>query len=75
MDQGFFAFIHVLDGVLDGQDMVGAALVDVVDHRRQRCGFAAAGGACYQDQPARLVGQLFQHGRQAQLLHRGDLSI
>ena len=75
MDQSFFAFIHVLDGVLDGQDVVGAVLVDVVDHRGQRRGLAAARGAGDQDQAAGLVRQFLQNRRQAQLLHGGDLIV
>ena len=75
VDQRFFALIDVLDGVLDGQDMLGAALVDMLDHRRQRRGFAAAGGTGDQDQTARLVRHLLQHGGQPQLRQRGDMVV
>ncbi len=36
VDQAFLGFMHELDRVLDRQHMTVGALVEVVDHRRQR---------------------------------------
>lgn len=72
VDQRAAALIDVLDGVLNRDDVVAARLIDVVDHGGQRGGFAAARGACDQDQAARLVGQLCQNGRHGQLLQGRD---
>lgn len=72
VDERLPALIDILDGVLDRDDVVAAGLVDMVDHRGQRGGLAAAGGAGDKDQTARLVRQLCQHGRHRQLCQRGD---
>ena len=62
-----------LDGVLDGDDVLGALGVDVVDHGRQRRGLAGARGPRAQDEAALLVADLLQHDGQAQLAHGHDL--
>ena len=72
VDERLPALIDILDGVLDRDDVVAAGLIDMVDHRGQRGGLAAAGGAGDKDQTARLVRQLCQHGRHRQLCQRGD---
>ena len=64
--------VDVLDGILDGDDMAGAVLVAIADHRRQRSGLAGAGGADEDHQPALGHGQFLQNGRQAQFLDGGD---
>ena len=60
----------ILDRVLDRDDVPIEVAVDVVDHRRQRGGFARAGRPGYQEQPARAAAQSFYDGRQADLLER-----
>ena len=72
VDERLPALIDILDGILDRDDVVAAGLVDMVDHRGQRGGLAAAGGAGDKDQTARLIRQLCQHGRHRQLCQRGD---
>src|SRR5579862_7836235 len=62
--------VIIFDGVFDGDDVVGALLVDEVDHRRQRRGFAGAGGADDEHQSARTHADVFDHGRQADLFER-----
>ena len=70
---GLLVPVQELDGVLDGDDVLGALGVDVVDHRGQGRGLAGARGAGAEDQPALLVADLFEHGGQAQLAHGHDL--
>ena len=43
IDQAFLVVVHEFDRVLDRDHVVGPVVVDVIDHRRQRGGFAAAG--------------------------------
>ena len=50
--------------------MCGLGFVDVVDHRCQRGGFAGAGRAGYQYQPARVVGDFLENTRRAQVFQR-----
>ena len=68
-DLGFFHVMHELDGVLDGEDVGLARVVDLVDHGGQGGAFAAAGGAGDQDE-ALLQHHFLQHGRHAQLVQR-----
>lgn len=60
--------MHEFDRVFDGQDVLLAVLVQVVDHRRQCGGLAAAGGPGHQHQPAGRLGNLPKHFPQSQLL-------
>ena len=46
--------------------------VDVVDHRGERGGLAAAGRPGDEDQAALFLGDLLQHRRQAELVDRPD---
>ena len=57
-----------LDRILDGDDVLLARAVDPVDHRRERRRLARAGRARDQDQPAVLLGQLLDAGREPELL-------
>ena len=65
--------MHELDGVFDGDDVFVALAVDLVQHRRQGGGLAGAGGAGDQDQAARTVAQLGDHGRKIELGEALDL--
>ena len=64
--------VHELDRILDGEDVIVPLAVDLVDHGRQRCGFAGAGRPRYQHQAARLIAELAHHGGQAELVERLD---
>jgi hypothetical protein len=64
--------VEVLDGVLDGHDVLGLRGVDAVDHRRERRRLARARGAGDEDDAALLVGELPDHRRQTELLHGPD---
>ena len=44
-DEGLLVLEDVLDGVLDGHNVTGASVVDVLDHGGDGGAFAAAGGA------------------------------
>ena len=65
--------MHVLDGVLDGEDVAAPPAVDVVDHGRQRGGLARPGRARHQDQPRRRLDHALDDGGKAEVLQRGDL--
>ena len=73
VDQAVLVLVHELDRVLDGEDVIVALAVDLVDHRRQRRRLARSGRAGHQHQAARPLGQLRQHRRQAQILEASDL--
>ena len=65
--------VDVLDRILDGEDVLVALGVDLVDHRRERRRLAAAGRAGDEHEAARPVGQRGEHRRQAQLAEGADL--
>src|SRR5439155_710407 len=71
--QTVLVLMHELDRVLDGQDVIVALGVDLVDHRRQRRRLAAAGRAGDEHQAARLLRERREHGRQAQIAERANL--
>src|SRR5438128_9588872 len=62
-----------LDRVFDGDDVLMALAVDLVDHRGQRGRLARAGGSGDEHQAARFVADLFDHSREAKLLESEDL--
>ena len=45
VDHRVLVLVHELDRVLDGDDVLGARVIDLVDHRRERRRLAAAGRA------------------------------
>ena len=57
----FLRRVHVLDRVLDRDDVAGRGAVAVVDHRRQRGRLARAGAADDQHQPALGHHDVLQH--------------
>ena len=73
VDDRLLVAVQELDGVLDGDDVLAALRVDVVDHRGEGGGLARAGGPRAQDQPALLLGDLLEHHREAQLADGHDL--
>ena len=61
---------RILDRVLDRHDVRRARRVDVVDHRGERRGLAAAGGAGHEHEAALFLRDLLEHRRQAELVDR-----
>ncbi|MNL47276.1 hypothetical protein D3C87_1700560 [compost metagenome] len=72
IDQAFARFVDELDRVFDGEDVVMAMVVQVIDHRRQRGGLAGTGRAGDQHQAARRLGYLAEHLAHAQFIHGQD---
>ena len=60
--------VHVFDGVLYGYDVVILVLVEIVDHRGQRGGFAGTRRAGDQQQALGHLHHLVDHGREVQFL-------
>ena len=73
VDHAVLVHVHELDRVLDGEDVLVALAVDLVDHGSQGGGLPRSGRSRHQDQAARLVTQLADHGRQSQLMEGLDL--
>jgi len=67
VDQALFAFVDEFDGVLNGEDVEIAVLVDIVDHRRQGGTFARTGGAGHQHQTAGQYGYFAENIAQPQI--------
>jgi hypothetical protein len=67
-DDGLFVVEHILDGVFERDDVALFGFVDVLDHRRQCAGFAAARGARDQDDAALGAGDFAELLRQAQIM-------
>ena len=65
--------VHVLDRVLDGEDVARPMLVDPTDHRRQRGRLARAGRTGHEHQAEGAHHQGAADIGQRQLLGRGDL--
>ena len=53
--------MYKFDGILDGKNVQMFPLIDLIDHRRQRGGFARAGRAGDQHQAARQMCELQNH--------------
>ena len=73
VDHAVLVHVHEFDRVLDGEDVVVALGIDLVDHGRERGGFARTRWSRDQHQPARLVAHLADDRRQAELMERFDL--
>ena len=73
VDESFLVAVQEFDGVLDGNDVVGALRIDAVNHRGQRGGLAASGGAGNQHHAAALLADLIHHLGQVEFLERPDL--
>ena len=70
-DRGL-VLVEELDRVLDRDDVQRPALVDRVDHRRERRRLTGARRAGHEDEAPRLARELEEHLRQAELLGRLD---
>ena len=65
--------VDVLDRILDGEDVIVALGVDLVDHRGERRRLAAAGRTGDQHQAARPLGERGEHRREPEVAERADL--
>jgi hypothetical protein len=72
-DRALFVLVQVLDRVFDGDDILPAMGVDVIDHRGQRRGLAASGRSGHEHEPSLEQGDLFQHLGKEQLPDRLDI--
>ena len=73
VDDAALVPVEELDRVLHGEDVLGTVPVDLVDQRRERRRLARARGTRDEDDAARLLGQLVQRSRNAELLERLQL--
>jgi len=53
--------MHEFDRVFDGDDVLLEVLVDVINHRGQRCRFTAARGARDQDEAFFVGADVLEH--------------
>ena len=73
VDDALLVVVQELDRVLDGEDVLVARLVDLVDDRGERRRLARARGARDEHEPARLLGEGADDRRHAELLERHRL--
>jgi hypothetical protein len=72
VDDALLVAVEELDRVLDGHDVLFARLVDLVDDRSQRGRLAGAGRARDEHEPTRLLAEVVDDRRQAEVVDRGD---
>ncbi len=65
--------MQIFDRIFNGHDVLAVFGIDLVDDRRQRGGFAGAGGAGDEDQSPRPLGEFHHRRRQPQLLEAENL--
>jgi hypothetical protein len=73
IDQTALMLVHELDRIFNGEDVIVALLVDLVDHGRQRRGLTGSRRTGDQHETARPLGERGQHLRQVQILEAADL--
>ena len=73
IDEAALVAVQEFDGIFDGNQMVRAARVDAVDHRRQGRGFTRAGGPGHQHQAALLFANSVDHWRKIQFVGGANL--
>ena len=73
VEQALLIVVDELDRVFDGDDVIGARLVDVVDHRAERRRLARTGRAGDEHQPFLQLAQPEHVGRQPELLGGQDV--
>ena len=74
INDAFLALMHKLDRILDGQDVVFAVFVALVDNRCQGRRLPRTGGPGDQHQALGEVGETADHRRQSELLDRHDFT-
>ena len=67
-----FVAVYELDGIFDGDDVVGLRFVDAVENRSHSGGFAGAGGSSDQNDSVFEVGDLAELRGQFQLREGGS---
>ena len=67
IDQTILVGMDELDGIFDGDDVLVALAVDLIEHGGQGGGFAGAGGTGDQDQTARTIAEFGDYGRKIEL--------
>ncbi len=67
VDETALVLMDVLDRILDGENVLVALRVDLVEHGRKRRRLAAAGWPRHEHQPPRAIGERGKHRRQPQL--------
>src|SRR5467141_3988860 len=72
IDEAFFVAVQELDGVFDGDQVVGAIGIDAVDHRRQRGGLTGTGGSRNEHQAALLLANLVNDGGEVQFFRSAN---
>jgi len=73
IDVALLVAVKELDRVLDGDDVLVAGLVDLVDHRRQSGGLAGSGRAGDDHEAAGLLRELVKDVGQAELVEPWDV--
>ena len=73
LDNTALVAVHILDRILDRDDVAGAGHDDVVQHRRQRRRFAGAGRPGHEDEALTQPGQAPDHHRHPKLIVVGNL--
>ena len=75
IDDALIVLEGEFDRVLDRDDVAALALVDVLEHRGDGRGLAAAGDAGQDDDPLVVAGDLAEDRRQAEALEVGDRRV
>jgi hypothetical protein len=65
--------VQELNGVFDGDQVIGARSVDAVDHRGESGGLTGTGGSRNQYKPALLFANFVDHRRQVQFVGSANL--
>ena len=74
-DEAGGGFVDVLDGVLDGEDVLVAVAVDLVEDGGEGGGLAAAGGAGDEDEPLAHLGDAPEEGDGEPELLEGEEAV
>ncbi len=72
IDQAIFALVNKFNRILDGQNMIFAMRIGIVDQGGKGGRFATAGGSRDQNESLGQHGQFVQYRGQAELLNRQD---
>ena len=70
VDETALGLVHELDRILDGDDVIGAVVVAVIDHAGEGGGLARAGRPGHQHQSPRQHAQVAEDLRGVQLIER-----
>ena len=75
MKDGALMGMHEFDGIFKGNDMDLLRLIYFIEHRGERRGLAAAGGAGDEYNPAFFLRHFSKDGRQSQAFQRRDFRL